>query len=64
MTPFLEAMTAISVALATLKATTGINPEILNYIQIADDAVTQAMAAYQKAQQAVDPTALKPIDQV
>ena len=57
-------LNVIAVAIAALKGVPGLPADVLGYIQVADDAITNAVAAVQKAQTGVDPTTLKPIDPV
>jgi len=57
-------LTALAAVVAALKSVPGITGEVATWISIVDNAVTNAITAHQKAQQAVDPTQLKPIDPV
>ena len=57
-------LNVVTVVLAALKGVPGIPPEVIGYIQVADDAINDAITAVQQAKTAVDPTTLKQIDPV
>ena len=54
----------IGLAIAALKGIPGIDPKVLGFVQTLDDTLVAANAAHQQAQQAVDPSLLKPITKV
>ncbi|HVP55740.1 MAG TPA: hypothetical protein VMU45_12170 [Candidatus Eisenbacteria bacterium] len=59
-----QALSLIAVGIAGLKATGKVPPDIMGFIETADNAINAALAAIQDAKAGVDPTKLKPIDLV
>ena len=59
-----QSLALVSLGLAGVKATGKIDPVIMGYIETAENAITAALNAVEKAKQGVDPTLLKPIDPV
>ena len=59
-----QSLALVSLGIAGIKATGRIDPVIMGYIETAENAISAALAAVQKAKQGVDPSALKPIDPV
>jgi hypothetical protein len=57
-------LTALAAVVAALKVVPGVTGEVATWISVIENAVTNAVAAHAKAQQAVDPTLLKPVDPV
>ena len=54
-------LSIISIVIAALKAVPGIDPQIMGYIQLGEDAFTAALAAHNEAIVSVDPTKLHQI---
>ena len=50
----------LQILVGVLKSIPGVNSEVAVWIQVIENAVTQGLAAHQKAQQAVDPSQLTP----
>ena len=59
-----QSLSLIAIGLAALKATGKIDPQILGFIETADNAINAALKAIQQSKQGVDPSLLKPIDPV
>ena len=59
-----QSLALVSLGLAGIKATGKIDPAIMGYIETAENAITAALNAVQQAKQGVDPTLLKPIEEV
>ncbi len=57
-------LSGISAAVSVLQAETNLSPTALSLVNAFDKAVTAGLAAYQAAQQKVDPTELQPITPV
>jgi len=57
-------LTALSAIVSALKAVPGVTGEVATWISVVEHAVTNAIAAHQRAKQAVDPAQLKSIEPV
>jgi hypothetical protein len=59
-----QSLALVSLGIAGIKATGKLDPTILGFIETAEHAISQALAAVQEAKAGVDPSKLKPIEPV
>jgi hypothetical protein len=63
-TPVASSLTALQTALTALQADTSLSPVILGDISEGVNDLQAAIAAYQKAQIAIDPSSLQPLSEI